>query len=88
MKIVYLFRLLFVFQRNILQSYCGKIDKAQNKRLDSLESEIDELSEEIVLLKEQNVLQQEQNVLLQEQIDFLETLQNITGMYHENTFTL
>ena len=59
---------------NILQSNCKKIDKVQNERLDSLESQIDELGEEIVLLKEQNVLQQEQ-------INFLETLLNITGIY-------
>ena len=65
---------------NILQSNCKKIDKVQNERLDSFESQIDELGEEIVLLKEQNVLQQEQNVLQQEQINFLETLLNITGM--------
>ena len=71
---------------DILQSNCKNINKDQNKRLDKLESQIDELSEEIVLLKEQNVLQQEQNVLLQEQIDFLETLLNITGMYHEITY--
>ena len=59
---------------NILQSNCKKIDKVQNERLDSFESQIDELGEEIVLLKEQNVLQQEQ-------INFLETLLNITGIY-------
>ena len=59
---------------NVLQSNCKKIDKVQNERLDSLESQIEELGEKIVLLKEQNVLQQEQ-------INFLETLLNITGIY-------
>ena len=71
---------------DILQSNCKNINKDQNKRLDKLDSQIDELSEEIVLLNEQNILQQEKNVLLQEQIDFLETLLNITGMYHKITY--
>ena len=66
---------------SILQSNCKSINKDQNKRLDSLESQIDELGEEIVLLKEQNVLQQEQNIIQQEQINFLETILNITGIY-------
>ena len=66
---------------NMLQSNCKNINKDQNKRLDSLESQIDELGEEVVLLKEQNVLQEEQNFRQQEQINFLETLLNITGIY-------
>ena len=74
MKNVYIFGLLLMIQMNILQSNCKSVNKDQNKRLDSLESQIDELGEEVVLLKEQNILQQEQ-------INFLETLLNITGIY-------